>query len=31
MDIKRYIYGYRKLHLWIENAISMDRKRYIYG
>ena len=31
MDRKRYIYGYRKLHLWIENAISMDRESYIYG
>ena len=25
MDIESYIYGYRKLHLWIENAISIDR------
>ena len=31
MDRESYIYGLKTLYLWIEKAISMDRKRYIYG
>ena len=25
MDRESYIYGYKTLYLWIENATSMDR------
>ena len=31
MDIRSYIYGYTKLHLWMFEATSMDIRSYIYG
>ena len=31
MDVRSYIYGYMKLHLWIYEATSMDIRSYIYG
>ena len=31
MDVRSYIYGYTRLHLWIYEATSMDIRSYIYG
>lgn len=31
MEVRSYIYGYTKLHLWIYEATSMDVRSYIYG
>ena len=31
MEVRSYIYGYTKLHLWIHEATSMDIRSYIYG
>ena len=31
MEVRSYIYGYTKLHLWIYETTSMDIRSYIYG